>query len=96
MILGSYYLTMVNEGDKGEGKVFRDEDEAIMAYSDKSITLQARIKVRRTLEVNGEMRSRLVETTVGRIIFNQPIPRTWATWTAPTPRPCLTLRSGSR
>ena len=65
MILGSYYLTMVNEGDKGEGKVFRDEDEAIMAYSDKSITLQARIKVRRTLEVNGEMRSRLVETTVG-------------------------------
>ena len=75
MILGSYYLTMVNEGDKGEGKVFRDEDEAIMAYSDKSITLQARIKVRRTLEVNGEMRSRLVETTVGRIIFNQPIPQ---------------------
>ena len=75
MILGSYYLTMVNDGDKGEGKVFRDEEEAIMAYSDKVITLQARIKVRRTLEVNGELKSKLVDTTVGRIIFNQPIPQ---------------------
>ena len=75
MILGSYYLTMVNQGDKGEGKVFRDEDEAIMAYASKAITLQAPIKVRRTREVNGEMRSKLVDTTVGRIIFNQPIPQ---------------------
>ena len=75
MILGSYYLTMVNKGDKGEGKIFRDEDEAIMAYADKVITLQAPIKVRRTREVNGEVRSKLVDTTVGRIIFNQPIPQ---------------------
>ena len=48
MVLGSYYLTMVNEGDKGEGKVFRDENEAIMAYQEGVITLQAPIKVRRT------------------------------------------------
>ena len=75
MILGSYYLTMVNEGDMGEGKIFRDEDEAIMAYANKLITLQAKIKVRRTREVNGEMRSKVVDTTVGRIIFNQPIPQ---------------------
>ena len=75
MILGSYYLTMVNKGDMGEGKVFRDENEAIMAYASKVITLQAPIKVRRTREVNGEMRSKLVDTTVGRIIFNQPIPQ---------------------
>ena len=75
MILGSYYLTMVNKGDMGEGKIFRDEDEAIMAYADKVITLQAPIKVRRTREVNGEIRSKLVDTTVGRIIFNQPIPQ---------------------
>ncbi len=75
MILGSYYLTMVNKGDMGEGKIFRDEDEAIMAYASKVITLQAPIKVRRTREVNGEMRSKLVDTTVGRIIFNQPIPQ---------------------
>ena len=75
MILGSYYLTMVNKGDKGEGKVFRDENEAIMAYASKVITLQAPIKVRRTREVNGEVRSKLVNTTAGRIIFNQPIPQ---------------------
>ena len=75
MVLGSYYLTMVNEGDKGEGKVFRDENEAIMAYQDGIITLQAPIKVRRTLEVNGQVRSKLVDTTAGRIIFNTPIPQ---------------------
>ena len=75
MILGSYYLTMVNPGDKGQGKIFRDEDEAIMAYSDKAITLQAPIKVRRTRLVNGQPVSRLVDTTAGRIIFNQPIPQ---------------------
>ena len=75
MVLGSYYLTMVNEGDKGEGKVFRDENEALMAYSAGIITLQAPIKVRRTLEVDGEMRSKVVDSTVGRIIFNQPIPQ---------------------
>ena len=75
MVLGSYYLTMVNEGDKGEGKVFRDENEAIMAYQDGVITLQAPIKVRRTLEVNGQVRSKLVDTTAGRIIFNTPIPQ---------------------
>ena len=66
---------MVNEGDKGEGKVFRDENEAIMAYQDGVITLQAPIKVRRTLEVNGQVRSKLVDTTAGRIIFNTPIPQ---------------------
>ena len=66
---------MVNEGDKGEGKVFRDENEALMAYSAGIITLQAPIKVRRTLEVDGEMRSKVVDSTVGRIIFNQPIPQ---------------------
>lgn len=66
---------MVNEGDKGEGKVFRDENEAIMAYQDGVITLQAPIKVRRTLEVSGQTRSKLVDTTAGRIIFNAPIPQ---------------------
>ena len=75
MVLGSYYLTMVNEGDKGEGKVFRDENEAIMAYQEGVITLQAPIKVRRTLEVGGETRSKLVDTTAGRSIFNTPIPQ---------------------
>ena len=75
MILGSYYLTMVNPDDKGAGKVFRDENEAIMAYAEHVVTLQAPIQVRREREVNGVMRHRLVETTVGKIIFNNPIPQ---------------------
>ncbi|MCF2556128.1 DNA-directed RNA polymerase subunit beta' [Fournierella massiliensis] len=75
MILGSYYLTMVNPEDPGAGKVFRDENEAIMAYADHVVTLQAPIKVRRFREVDGEMRSRIVDTTVGSIIFNNPIPQ---------------------
>ena len=75
MVLGSYYLTMVNDGDKGEGKVFRDENEAVMAYQEGVITLQAKIRVRRTMEIDGTERSRIIDTTVGRIIFNQPIPQ---------------------
>ncbi|EJX06555.1 DNA-directed RNA polymerase subunit beta', partial [gut metagenome] len=52
-----------------------DENEAIMAYASKLITLQAKIKVRRTRVVDGVERSKIVDTTVGRIIFNQPIPQ---------------------
>ena len=75
MVLGSYYLTVLKPGEPGEGKIFRDENEALMAYDQKLVGLHARIKVRRTMEINGEMLSRLVETTVGRIIFNAPIPQ---------------------
>ena len=75
MILGSYYLTIYMPGEPGEGKVFRNEEEAVMAYSNKVIGLHAKIKVRRTMEINGETQSRLVETTIGRIIFNGPIPQ---------------------
>ncbi len=75
MILGSYYLTMVKEGEPGEGKVFRDVDEAIMAYDEGDITLHAKIKIRMTKEVEGEMVTKLVETTLGRVIFNNPIPQ---------------------
>ena len=75
MILGSYYLTMVKDGEPGEGKVFRDVDEAIMAYDEGDITLHAQIKIRMTKEVNGEMVTKLVPTTLGRVIFNNPIPQ---------------------
>ena len=75
MVLGSYYLTMVNEGDKGEGMIFRDEDEALMAYANGDVTLHAKVKVRRKAEINGEMVSRIIETTVGRLIFNNPVPQ---------------------
>ena len=75
MVLGSYYLTMVNEGDKGEGMIFRDEDEALMAYANGDVTLHAKVKVRRKAEINGEMVSRIIDTTVGRLIFNNPVPQ---------------------
>ena len=75
MILGSYYLTMVKDGEPGEGKVFRDVDEATMAYDEGDITLHAKIKIRMTKEVNGEMVTELLETTLGRVIFNNPIPQ---------------------
>ena len=75
MVLGSYYLTMVNEDDIGAGKVFRDEDEAMMAYQEGVISLQAPIKVRRSGVIIGVQTSALVETTIGKIIFNQPIPQ---------------------
>ncbi len=75
MILGSYYLTMVKDGEPGEGKVFRDINEATMAYDEGDITLHAKIKIRMTKEVNGEMVTKLVETTLGRVIFNNPIPQ---------------------
>ncbi|MDO4419522.1 MAG: DNA-directed RNA polymerase subunit beta' [Ruminococcus sp.] len=75
MILGSYYLTLDKDGEKGEGKVFKDVDEAMMAYSTGYITLHSKIKVRRTGYINGEMGSALVDTTMGKIIFNNPIPQ---------------------
>ena len=75
MVLGSYYLTLDKDGEPGEGKIFRDCDEAIMAYDAKVVSLHAKINVRRTLEINGVMKTGLVDTTVGRIIFNRPIPQ---------------------
>jgi len=66
MVLGSYYLTMERPGAFGEGKIFKDYDEAVLAYDSKAVHLQASIKVRR----NGA----LLETTVGRLIFNSVIP----------------------
>ena len=75
MILGSYYLTTVRENDEGAGKVFRDENEVLMAYAEHVITLHAPIKVRRTMTIDGVERTGLVEATVGRIIFNNPVPQ---------------------
>ena len=75
MILGSYYLTMVLDGEKGEGKYFKDPDEAIMAFENHDVGIHAKIFVRITKEINGEMKSQKIETSVGRIIFNQGIPQ---------------------
>ena len=75
MVLGIYYLTLEKEGEPGEGKVFKDENEALLAYDNGVITLHAKIKVRRTFEIDGVEQSRLVETTAGRIIINEIIPQ---------------------
>ena len=76
MVLGIYYLTLEKPGDKGEGKFFKSVNEAILAYENGVITLHAKIKVRRTgINAQGEVESRIIESTVGRYIFNEIIPQ---------------------
>ena len=76
MILGSYYLTVQYDDEPGAGKVFKDEDEALMAYDQKVVGLHAPIKLRVTKEIDGVMKSKIIDTTVGRIIFNGIVPQT--------------------
>ncbi|MCE5189156.1 MAG: DNA-directed RNA polymerase subunit beta' [Eubacteriales bacterium] len=75
MVIGCYYLTMIRPGVKGEGKAFHSEDEAVMAYQTGEIALQAKVKIRLAREWQGEKRRKVVETTVGRVIFNNAIPQ---------------------
>ena len=75
MILGSYYLTMEVEGEPGEGKYFSSPEEAVIAYENHDLGMHAKIKVRMSKIVNGEERHKLIDTTVGRIIFNKGIPQ---------------------
>ena len=75
MVLGSYYLTLDKDGEPGEGKAFRDVNEALMAYQTGVITLHSKIRVRREAEFNGEIKRGMVDTTVGKIIFNRAIPQ---------------------
>ena len=75
MVMGCYYLTLERDGAKGEGKIFHSEDEAIMAYQTGDVSLQARVKIRLTREYEGKTYRRVVDTTVGKIIFNNAIPQ---------------------
>ena len=75
MILGSYYLTMMKDGEPGEGKCFRNYDEAVMAYENGVIGLHSKIKVRVEKEIDGQPRSKVIDTTLGRLIFNRPLPQ---------------------
>ena len=76
MILGIYYLTLEKDGEPGEGKIFMDENEARLAYDNHVITLHSKIKVRKTLtNADGTTESQIVDTTAGRIIFNEIIPQ---------------------
>ena len=74
MILGAYYLTFSRE-EEGTGHVFADKDEAMMAYDSGVVTLHSPIKVRLSKEIDGVTRYKLVETTVGRLIYNEAIPQ---------------------
>jgi DNA-directed RNA polymerase subunit beta' len=75
MILGSYYLTVEVPGEKGEGMVFSNVDEAMMAYDEKYVEIHAPIKVRMEKDIAGTKVSKVIDTTVGRLIFNSFIPQ---------------------
>jgi len=90
MVLGCYYLTLVKKGIKGEGRIFASEDDVLLALENKEVSLHARIKLRFSGSFMNlstyyddqavlicpitEMRSELIETTPGRIIFNSILP----------------------
>ena len=76
MVLGIYYLTQERPGAKGEGKIFKSVNEAILAYENGVVTLHSRIKARVTKTMpDGTVHSGVVESTVGRFIFNEIIPQ---------------------
>ena len=76
MVLGIYYLTQERPGAKGEGMVFRNVNEAILAYENGAVTLHSRIKARVTKKMaDGTVKTGIVESTVGRFIFNEIVPQ---------------------
>lgn len=75
MVLGSYWLTIDRAGEQGEGSAYRDFDEAIMAYENGFLGIHAPIKVRVTGIIDGCERSRIIDTTLGRMIFNNAVPQ---------------------
>ncbi|MCD8220695.1 MAG: DNA-directed RNA polymerase subunit beta' [Clostridiales bacterium] len=76
MVLGIYYLTQERPGAKGEGKAFKSVNEAILAYENGEVTLHSRIKARVTKTMpDGTVRQGIVESTLGRFIFNEIIPQ---------------------
>ena len=75
MVLGSYYLTIDRDTEPGAGKVFRNVDEALMAYDEGIVGIHAPIKVRMSKEIDGEIVTGLVDATPGRLIFNEKIPQ---------------------
>ncbi|MGM0619596.1 MAG: DNA-directed RNA polymerase subunit beta' [Bacteroidota bacterium] len=76
MVLGLYYMTKPREGSKGEGMTFYSPEEVMIAYSERAIDLHAIIKVKvEDIDENGEIFKHIIETTVGRVIFNEYVPR---------------------
>ncbi len=75
MVLGVYYLTIDREGAKGEGNAYTGLDEAIMAYNQGELELHAKIKMRRSMEIDGEVKTGIIESTLGRLLFNSVLPQ---------------------
>jgi DNA-directed RNA polymerase subunit beta' len=75
MVLGAYYLTYDRDTEPGSGHIFSDTDEAMLAYDEGAVGIHAPIKVRLYRDVNGQQEHQLVDTTVGRLIFNEAIPQ---------------------
>ncbi|MCQ2436876.1 MAG: DNA-directed RNA polymerase subunit beta' [Clostridia bacterium] len=75
MVLGCYYLTMIHEGLTGTGRVFADVDEARRAFDTGELHLEAPCKIRMTRTFEGKEYTRMVDTTIGRVIFNRAIPQ---------------------
>ncbi|WP_346916635.1 DNA-directed RNA polymerase subunit beta' [Clostridium sp.] len=75
MVLGSYYLTLDKEGAKGEGRMFSSPEEVMMAYEVKDVDIHATIKVKVSKIINGEKRYGIIDTTLGKLIFNESIPQ---------------------
>ena len=76
MVLGIYYLTQEREGEPGEGRQFHNMNEAILAYENKYITLHTKIQVRVCKQnADGEMVSGMIDTTLGRMLFNEILPQ---------------------
>lgn len=75
MILGAYYLTMDVPGEEGEGNYFSSPEEAKIAYFNHDLGLHAKIYVRIQKEIDGKLETRKVQTTVGRLIYNEGIPQ---------------------
>ena len=75
MVIGSYYLTIIRPGAKGEGKIFRSPNEAMTAYRNGVIDLQAKVVMRVEKEIDGKVYSKRLTTSIGRWIFNEIIPQ---------------------
>ncbi len=75
MVLGCYYLTLVNENENGAGKIFSSVSEAVMAYEAKAVGLHAPIKVRVRKEFDGVEKFKIIDATVGRLVLNEYIPQ---------------------
>jgi len=75
IVIGSYYLTITKDGAKGEGRAFANVDEAVMAYEVGDIDLHALIRVRMEKVVDGELKKKIIKTSVGRLLFNSVIPQ---------------------